>query len=55
LDSSGVGALVTVHNVARKAGIRLYVRGASDRIKRVLEVTGLLTYFPEPDVKQSTG
>jgi anti-anti-sigma factor len=55
LDSSGVGALVTVHNAAREAGIKLFLRGADNRVKRVLEVSGLLDYFPEPDVKQSAG
>lgn len=55
LDSSGVGALVTIRNAARDAGMKLYVRGASERVKRVLEVTGLLDYFPEPDAKQPTG
>lgn len=55
LDSSGVGALVTVHNTARDAGIKLFVRGADDRVKRVLEVTGLLDYFPEPAAHQSVG
>ena len=55
LDSSGVGALVTVRNAARDAGVKIFVQGASDRVRRVLEVTGLLDYFPEPDAKQPTG
>lgn len=55
LDSSGVGAMVTVRNAARDAGMNLFVRGAPERVKRVLEVTGLLDYFPEPDAQQPTG
>lgn len=55
LDSSGVGALVTVRNAARDAGMEIFVRGAPDRVKRVLEVTGLLDYFPDADAKQSIG
>lgn len=55
LDSSGVGALVTVRNAARDAGLQLFVHGASDQVKRVLEVTGLLDYFPEWDAHQPPG
>jgi len=55
LDSSGVGALVTVRNAARDAGIKIFVSGAPNRVKRVLEVAGLLDYFPEPEAKQSIG
>jgi anti-sigma B factor antagonist len=54
LDSSGVGALVTVRNAARDAGMKIFVQGASDRVKRVLEVTGLMDCFPEPDAHQPT-
>jgi anti-anti-sigma factor len=52
LDSSGVGALVTVRNAARDAGMKVYVRGVPDRVKRVLEVTGLVDDFPETDAKE---
>jgi anti-sigma B factor antagonist len=55
LDSSGVGALVTVRNAARDAGKKVFVRGAPERVKRVLEVTGLTDYFPEADAKQPIG
>jgi anti-anti-sigma factor len=49
LDSSGLGALVSVRNAACADGITMYLRGVPERVKRVLEMTGLLDYFPEPD------
>lgn len=55
LDSSGVGALVTVRNAARDAGLKIFVQEAPERVRRVLEVTGLLDYFPEPDAQQPAG
>jgi anti-anti-sigma regulatory factor len=40
---------VSVRNAACAGGITMYLRGVPERVKRVLEMTGLLDYFPEPD------
>ncbi|HEY7107591.1 MAG TPA: STAS domain-containing protein [Acidimicrobiia bacterium] len=41
LDSSGCSALVAAHKCLRRRGSRLYVRGATGSVLRVLELTGL--------------
>jgi anti-anti-sigma factor len=42
LDSTAVAALVHVHGLARSRGRRLSVTRPSDRIRRILAVTGVL-------------
>ena len=42
MDSSGVQCLVEVHAAAAEAGGTLVVGEMADRVKRILEITGLL-------------
>lgn len=45
LDSSGIGTLVELRNVAGDTGGDLVLRRPSDRTKRLLEITALDTVF----------
>lgn len=45
VDSTGLGALVTARNDAEDAEIDLVLRAPSDRVRRILDVTGLLDVF----------
>ncbi len=42
IDSSGIGALVEVSGDAEDAGIKFALRNPSARVRRVLQITGLL-------------
>jgi anti-sigma B factor antagonist len=46
MDSSGLKVLVTAHHDAKTSGVA--IRNASDRIMRVLEISGLAPLFIEP-------
>jgi len=48
LDSTGLGALLQVRNIARAAGTRVEVLGQSAAVGRVLELAGLTGLFDEP-------
>lgn len=41
IDSTGIGAIVELHNVARTHGTSLEIPRRSDRVERILEVTGM--------------
>lgn len=45
VDSCGLAALVRLHNQADAAGVRVSVRGASDRVSRLFRITGLGELF----------
>ena len=45
LDCTGIGALVSVHNVAARTGRQLRVTHPRPIVRRVLELTGLLDVF----------
>ena len=45
LDSSGIGTLVELRNVATDTGGALVLRRPSDRTRRLLEITALDTVF----------
>ena len=45
LDSSGLGALVTMLNAANGRGIPMQLRDLSPQLRRLLEVTGLMSVF----------
>lgn len=47
LDSTGLSALVYAHNRARDEGIDLTVADPQPQVRRLLDVTGLLTVFTE--------
>jgi anti-sigma B factor antagonist len=42
MDSTGIGALVKVTTDARKHGVTVTLDDPSDRVRRILHVTGLL-------------
>ncbi len=46
IDSSGVGALLYVYGIIRKAGHKLKMVGANGSVKRVIELTKLIGYLP---------
>jgi anti-sigma B factor antagonist len=43
IDSSGIGALVTLSSDAADSGIGFVLRNPSPRVTRILEITGLLS------------
>lgn len=45
LDSTGVGALVDVLNAAAAAEIPVVLRSAPERVRKILEITGVLDRF----------
>ena len=45
LDSTGVGALVDIANAAAAEEVRVVLRSAPERVRRILEITGLLDRF----------
>lgn len=47
LDSTGLSALVYAHNRAGDAGIMFAVADPTPQVRRLLDVTGLLTVFTE--------
>jgi anti-anti-sigma factor len=48
LDCAGIGVLVAVRNRAVDAGQRMYVSHPGRTIRRLLELSGLLTLFTAP-------
>ena len=49
LDSSGLGALVTIRTAAIEAGKDIRMRNVPSRVARVLAITGLTDAFPIDD------
>jgi anti-sigma B factor antagonist len=45
LDSTGVGAMVDVLNQAAGKGVTIVLRSAPERVRKILEITGLLDRF----------
>lgn len=45
VDSSGLGALVQLHNLATDRGNRLELHGVPERVQRLLEITKLTELF----------
>ena len=52
MDSAGIGGLLRAHRLCDEHGAELRVRGAPPRLRRILAITGLATWFgiPEGDV-----
>ncbi|KGE71846.1 STAS domain-containing protein [Spirochaeta lutea] len=46
LDSSGVGALITIYNQVQQKKIRFAISGVGGSALRVMELTRLTAYFP---------
>jgi anti-sigma B factor antagonist len=53
MDSTGIGALVGLASDASDAGAGFALRGPSPRVRRVLQVSGLLDAWPVEDVPLS--
>jgi anti-sigma B factor antagonist len=45
LDSTGIGSLVVIRNHAMAKGVSMHIRGASERIARLFQITGLSEAF----------
>ncbi|HEV7193309.1 MAG TPA: STAS domain-containing protein [Jatrophihabitantaceae bacterium] len=45
LDSTGVGALVDIVNAAAEKGTSVVLRSTPDRVRKILEITGVLDRF----------
>ncbi len=54
IDAAGVGELVRAFNVTRAAGGTLRVAHANSRVRRVLQIAGLLTLLTTDDANPST-
>jgi anti-sigma B factor antagonist len=48
MDSSGIRALVMSQGYATEHGVTLYATNPHPHVRRVLEITGLLTLLTEP-------
>ncbi|GAB3850166.1 STAS domain-containing protein [Dactylosporangium cerinum] len=48
VDSSGLGALVTAHKLAERAGSRLVLESPSEALLRTLRTAGLVSLFGLP-------
>jgi anti-sigma B factor antagonist len=46
IDSSGIGALLTVHSELKKRGMMLRFANVKGSVKRVIELTKLFGYLP---------
>ena len=54
VDSSGLGVILGRYKKAAAAGGRVFLTGAGPQVKRVLELSGLLTLMEEhPSVEQA--
>jgi len=53
MDSTGIGALVSLLKTAASRGGRVCLLGPSDRVARVLQVTGLLPLFEIVDQRDA--
>lgn len=49
IDSSGVSVLIFVFTQARKAGIGLWYANVHGTVRKVIELTSLLNFFPIVD------
>ncbi|HVP17442.1 MAG TPA: STAS domain-containing protein [Spirochaetia bacterium] len=46
MDSSGIGALLYVHSELKKRGLPLRIVGLGGSVRKVIELTKLIEYFP---------
>ncbi len=46
IDSSGIGALIYITSAAQKSNLKLAIANANGSVKKVIELTKLLNYFP---------
>jgi anti-sigma B factor antagonist len=46
IDSSGIGALIYICSTIRKLGLKLFITNIHGSVKKVIELTKLMSYFP---------
>lgn len=46
IDSSGIGALIYICSTIKKANLRLAIANVHGSVKKVIELTKLMGYFP---------
>ena len=46
IDSSGIGALIHIYSTMKKASCQLYITNIHGAVKKVIELTKLMGYFP---------
>jgi len=46
IDSSGIGALIYIHSTAKRLGIGFFISNVHGSVKKVIELTKLMNYFP---------
>lgn len=46
IDSSGIGALIYICSTIKKMNLKLYISNIHGSVKKVIELTKLMSYFP---------
>ena len=46
IDSSGIGALIYICSTIKKMNLKLYISNVHGAVKKVIELTKLMGYFP---------
>ena len=46
IDSSGIGALIYICSTIKKMNLKLYISNIHGSVKKVIELTKLMRYFP---------
>ena len=46
IDSSGIGALIYICSTVKKMNLRLFITNIHGSVKKVIELTKLIGYFP---------
>ena len=46
IDSSGIGALIYICSTIKKMNLKLYISNVHGSVKKVIELTKLMGYFP---------
>lgn len=46
IDSSGIGALIHIYSTMKKGACQLYLTNIHGSVKKVIELTKLMGYFP---------
>ena len=46
IDSSGIGALIFIYSTMKKLGINFLIANVHGPVKKVIELTKLMSYFP---------
>lgn len=46
IDSSGIGALIYICSTMKKANLKLFITNIHGSVKKVIELTKLMGYFP---------